>query len=222
MSCKCENLEDKIKKYRHLRFKSIIEARKAKEPDEIFKELNIHNECCRKKIKQGYLKIIDEINEEKIINLILVSEKARPAALLQQVSDGQLRKLKRRFPNLIYTALLQKEEFSSYFVSRKKLPVRKTEEDSQIYTGRILGYQNPVNFRTQLARYFVHYWAINGEDKIDFYAEGIIFKSRYKSNKEKFAKALKPYGYTVEEEIKKNPKYKSKKELKEWQKQFSR
>jgi len=157
--------------------------------------------------------------EENIINLILVSEKARPAALLSEVSDGQLRKLKRKFPNLIYTVYRQKEEFSWYFVSRKKLPVRKTEENYQIYIGRILGYQNPINFITQPARYFVNYWAINGEDKIDVYSEGIIFKSRYKSNKEKFAKALKPYGYTVEEEIKKNPKYKSKKE---WQKQFSR
>ncbi len=99
-----------------------------------------------------------------------------------------------------------------HFISYKKLPIRKKEENISIYIGRVLGYQYPVNLRKNKPRFFVEYLATHPEyetGKNSFFVEGIRFKSHYKSNKAKFSKALKPYGYTVEEVIRKNPSYKN-------------
>ena len=209
MSCKCENLADKIIKYTD-------KIQLNKKQDEVFKELNVHNECCRKKIHDAFIRHFlrqQEIKFNKIadINLILVSKKARPAAYLDSLSVNQIRKIKRKYPNLIYefanpSCIPRK---GNYFVSYKKLPIRKKDEDGSVYMGRVLGYQYSVNTKKNRPRYFVRYNALSDKDKIHIYSEGIRFKSHYKSNKEKFAKALKPYGYTVEEVIKKNPRYKN-------------
>ena len=206
MSCKCENLEDKIIKY-------IDKIQLNKKQDEVFKELNVHNECCRKKIKDGLTRHLDDKeNRVNDINIILVSKKARPA-YLGTFTDKKIREIKRKYPNLIYTfkhfVVSGKKNYYNYFVSYKKLPIRKKDEDGSVYTGRVLGYQYSVNTKKNRPRYFVQYWALSDKDKIHIYSEGIRFKSHYKSNKAKFAKALKPYGYAVEEVINKNPKYKN-------------
>lgn len=202
MTCKCENLEDKIIKY-----KSLIGT---KEKNEIFEELNIHNECCREKLHDMFKKYQKRIAEKIIeVNLILVSKKARPAASIVRLSDSQIRKIKSKYPNLIYTFESSNQYGKNYFVSYKKLPIRKEEESDSAYTGRLLGYQYPVDLHNTKPKYFVRYSALIDKDEFLIYSEGIKFKSRYKSNKAKFSKALKPYGYTVEEYIKKNPRYKN-------------
>jgi DNA-directed RNA polymerase subunit N (RpoN/RPB10) len=204
MSCKCENLEDKVIKYNRL-----LAARKKR--DEIFEELNIHNECCRKKLHDMFMKNTEETKLKNYnIDLILVSKKARPATLLTMLTDNQITKIKRDYPDLIYTFRDSNSEGKkSYFVSYKKLPIKKKGENDHIYTGRILGYQNPIDVSNSKPRYFIGYYAISENEKLHFYSEGIRFKNHYKSNKAKFSKALKPYGYTIEEVIKKNPRYKN-------------
>ena len=205
MSCKCENLEDKIIKYNNLLYSG-------KGTPKVFEELNVHNECCRKKIHDAFMRPQQErksiVND---INLILVSKKARPAALIERPTDKEIRKIKRKYPNLIYTVAVSpvKEGTKGYFVSYKKIPIRKKDENIYVYIGRVLGYQYAIDIENTIPRYFVKYYALSDKEDIDFFSEGIRFKSHYKSNKEKFSKALKPYGYTVKEVIKKNPKYKN-------------
>ena len=213
MTCECENAGKKATEMQWLFLEESNGDREAYTYEEAFEKMNIHKECCRKKIKNIFLLRQEKKELYNKINLLLVSKKARSAALLD--FDGkQIRKAKKDYPDLIFTRdggkyglyKGKKIKLWGFFVSYKELPARKKGENDHIYTGRILGFQDPCDlddiFKKSF-KYTVSYYAIKENKKINFFNEGIRFKSRYKSNKEKFSKVLEPLGYIVEEIIEK-------------------
>lgn len=153
---------------------------------------------------EDFMKEDKYLNLTDRFNLLLVYRNKRPAYLyygdiLMFKEKEVIKHIKEKFP--IFK--IKKYSRFSYLIYIKPLPVKKENEDKEIWLGKVLGYDSPMNLTMEADskykfRHFVSYRLLYKNKKIPIYAERFRYKKDFKSK----LKSFNELGYKVIEEFK--------------------